>query len=99
MYKLGYVYIITNKSRRSLYVGFTAQLYTRIYQHKMGEGAIWPARYKCKYLVYYEIYEDLMTGIRREKQLKKWKRQYKIDLINEFNPDWKDLFNDVEGFE
>ncbi|WP_370090474.1 GIY-YIG nuclease family protein [Ekhidna sp.] len=97
--KGGYVYIITNKHKTVLYTGVTSNLYARIHEHKEGLGSAWASKYKCKYLVYFEFHDHIETAIKREKQIKKWKREYKENLINEFNKDWMDLFDQVEDMQ
>ncbi len=96
--KGGYVYIVSNNSRTVLYIGVTSDLYGRIFQHKELKGSIFASKYKCVDLVYYEFHETIDIAIQKEKQLKKWKREWKDKLIKTFNPDLKDLFNDVEDF-
>ena len=88
----GYVYILTNKTRSVLYVGVTSSLVRRISEHKQGEGSIFTAKYNCHYLVYYEVFPDIIQAIRREKALKNYKRDWKISLICESNPEWVDLY-------
>jgi putative endonuclease len=96
--KGGYVYIVSNKHRTVLYIGVTSNLYQRIYQHKFEYGSVFTKRYNCTDLVYYELFSDIVSAIAREKQLKKWKRSYKDELIKQFNPSLKDLFEDIEDF-
>ena len=98
MTKGGYVYIVSNKNRTTLYIGVTSDLQERVFRHKSGEGSAFTKQYNCTDLIYYEVFEDIESAIAREKQLKKWKRVYKNNLINEFNPEWKDLYDDIEGF-
>lgn len=93
--KGGYVYIVSNHTRTVLYIGVTSDLYSRIYQHKEGEGSVFTKKYKCKYLLYYQFFEDMDSAINIENQMKKWKRAWKENLIKEFNPDCKDLFEEV----
>jgi putative endonuclease len=85
-----YVYILSSHSRR-LYIGVTNDLHRRIYQHqqKLTEG--FTSKYKINRLVYYEIGEDVSAAIFREKQIKGWTREKKIELIESANPDWVDL--------
>jgi len=85
-----YVYIITNKSK-TLYSGVTNDLARRIYEHKYKLFEGFTAKYNIGKLVYYEVYEDLITEIGRDKQIKGWLRKKKIDLIESMNPTWKDL--------
>lgn len=86
-----YIYIITNKKNGVLYLGFTNSLKRRMQQHKRKYGNGFAAKYKLDRLVYYEKFSFPLSGIKREKQLKKWEREWKINLINDLNPDWEDL--------
>jgi len=86
-----YVYIITNKKDGTLYIGYSNNLQQRMKKHKSGMGSKFAKRCNLTYLVYYEKFKFPMPAIRREKQLKKWNRPWKINLINDFNPDWEDL--------
>ncbi len=86
-----YVYIITNKKLGTIYIGYSSDMKVRMYRHKNKVGSTFAAKYNLTKLVYYEKFKFPNVAIRREKQLKKWKRQWKINLINDFNPDWKDL--------
>ena len=79
--KGGYIYIQSNFTRSTLYVGVTANLSERSYEHKMGEGSKFTTEYNCTDLIYHEFYEAIEEAIIREKQLKKWKREWKIELI------------------
>ena len=87
-----YVYILANKRNGTLYIGVTLDLKKRVYEHKNNivEGFI--SKYQVHILVYYEQTQDIQSAIERGKQLKKWNRQWKIRLIEEDNPDWKDLY-------
>lgn len=75
----------------TLYIGVTGQLYSRVFQHKSGEIGGFPATYKCVRLVYYEAFDDVRRAIAREKQLKRWRREKKVALIEKMNPRWQDL--------
>ena len=86
-----YVYIMASKRNGTLYVGVTNDLERRVYEHKTGIFDGFSKKYGIKTLVYFEATESIESAIQREKQLKNWKRQWKIDLIEENNPDWKDL--------
>lgn len=97
--KGGYVYIITNKNRTVLYTGVTSNLYARVFEHKEGIGSAFAKKYNCVDLLYYEFHEQVEIAIKREKQIKKWKRSYKENIINEFNSEWKDLFDQVEDMQ
>lgn len=89
-----FVYILANKSKM-LYVGVTNDLLRRLIEHKTGTFPnSYTAKYNLKHLVYFESTDDVSIAIQREKQLKKYKRQWKIDLIENDNPDWKDLSAD-----
>ena len=88
--------MVSNRSRTALYLGVTANLHTRIWQHKNNQGSAFTKKYKCHDLLYYEFHDTIETAITREKQLKKWKRAWKDELIREFNPSLKDLFPEVE---
>ena len=92
-----YVYIITNKTKTVLYIGFTNNLKDRLYYHLNPESNSkhFSHRYQCKYLIYFELYQDVETAIEREKQLKRWRRKKKEDLIEENNPSWKFLNDEI----
>ncbi|MCW2285560.1 putative endonuclease [Rhodoblastus acidophilus] len=93
--KGGWVYIVTNRPNGILYTGVTADLARRIYEHRTGAGAGFTQRYGLHRLVYYERYEDIVTAIQREKNVKHWPRAWKARLIVEFNEDWRDLYDDL----
>ena len=86
-----YVYIMTNKRNGTLYVGTTRNLFERVQQHKSKKIAGFSKKYDCTKLVYYEEYELTIEAIQREKNIKKWKRLWKLRAIEEMNPEWKDL--------
>jgi len=87
-----WVYIVTNKPNGTLYIGVTGGIDDRIERHKNNEGSIFTAKYKLHLLVYYEEFQYIDAAIIREKQLKNWYRQWKINLIETENPNWNDLF-------
>ena len=93
MDKQYYIYILTNKSNRVLYIGMTNNLERRMFEHKNKLIDGFSKRYNLSKLVYYEATEDVNSAIKREKQLKNWHRDWKINLINNFNPDWENLIN------
>ncbi|MFZ2906047.1 MAG: GIY-YIG nuclease family protein [Cyclobacteriaceae bacterium] len=95
MIKGGYVYIMSNFTRTTFYIGVTNDLYTRVLQHKSGKGSKFTSRYKCYDLVYFEDYSRIMDAIDREKQLKRWHRPWKMDLIKSVNPEMRDLFSEI----
>jgi len=85
-----YVYIITN-NRKTLYIGVTNDLERRMYEHKHKLIEGFSKKYNLTKLVYYEIYNNINDAIKREKQLKNWQREWKIKLIENMNPEWRDL--------
>ena len=91
----GWVYIKTNKLGGVLYIGLTADLPARIVQHKQGKGSAFCRRYGLDRLVYAEPHAEIADAIAREKAMKAWKRAWKIELIEEHNPDWDDLFERI----
>ncbi len=86
-----YIYILTNKTNKVLYIGITNDLVRRMFEHKNKLMEGFSKKYKLTKLVYYEATIDVESAIRREKQLKNWHRDWKMNLVNERNPDWKDL--------
>ena len=88
---LYYVYILTNKGHTVFYTGMTNDLENRIFLHKAKYNKGFTSKYNCTKLVYYEEFTNPKDAIHREKQLKKYLRAWKKDLINKMNPDWKDL--------
>jgi putative endonuclease len=90
--KQSYVYIIASKKNGTLYIGVTSDLKRRIYEHKNKLAEGFSKRYDISLLVYFEIYDDIRLAILREKRLKAWKRDWKIRLIEEQNPEWNDLY-------
>jgi putative endonuclease len=93
--KKGYVYIMSNKNRTTFYIGVTSNLNKRIADHKNGVGSVFTKRYNLEDLVYYEDFVDILQAIDREKQLKKWHREWKINLIRSVNPEMKDLYWEI----
>ena len=91
--KIYYVYILTNQANTVLYVGITGHLSRRMYQHRNKVYDGFTAKYNVNKLVYVESYRDVNIAIKREKQLKGWRREKKEQLINERNPKWDNLFN------
>jgi len=87
-----YVYILTSKRNGTLYIGVTNNLIKRVYEHKNDIINGFTKKYHVHKLVYYEQTNDINSAIQREKQLKKWRRQWKIDLIEKNNPNWNDLY-------
>jgi len=95
-----YVYIVTNKHDSVLYIGVTSNLEGRIFEHRERLTEGFTKRYQATKLIYYEDYPDPLSAIAREKQLKGWRREKKIALIEKQNPRWIDLFDDITvGFD
>ena len=90
-----YIYIIANKYNNVLYTGVTNNLVRRVYEHKSKLVEGFTKTYNVDKLVYYEISEEVIVAIEREKQIKGFKRQKKNDLINDFNPNWIDLYESI----
>ena len=86
-----YIYIMTNARNTVLYTGVTNDLIRRVFEHRMGEGSGFTAKYQIAKLVYYESTEDIESAIAREKQIKAGSRKKKLQMIEQFNPTWKDL--------
>jgi len=92
MGKGGFVYIMTNKHKTTLYVGVTNDLCRRVYEHKNHLiKKSFSNKYNLEYCIYYEVFPDIISAIAREKELKKWNRAKKEALINSKNPEWKTL--------
>lgn len=90
-----WVYILTNKPKGTLYIGVTGGLDDRMGRHINKEGSAFTAKYNLKILVYYEEYQYVQDAIAREKQLKNWHRQWKINLIEKENPNWDNLWKSL----
>jgi putative endonuclease len=90
-----YVYILANKKDGVLYIWVTNNIIRRVFEHKDWLNEWFTKKYNVKKLVYYESTSDINAAIKREKQLKKWNRQRKIDLIEKENPNWNDLYKDI----
>ena len=97
--KQGYVYIMTNKVNTVLYTGVTSNLVKRVYEHKNKLVPSFTNNYNVNKLVYYEVSPSILSAIEREKEIKGKKRAYKESLINEFNPEWKDLYENIIQFK
>ncbi len=92
------VYIVTNKYRTTLYIGVTNNIQKRLLQHyksSLQKTTSFTGKYNCYFLVYYEIFDDINEAILREKQLKKWRREKKNNLVSSFNPKWETLNNQI----
>ncbi|MFA7253739.1 MAG: GIY-YIG nuclease family protein [Patescibacteria group bacterium] len=92
-----YIYIMASRRKGTLYIGVTNDLIRRIWQHKNKVIDGFTKDYNVSLLVYYEETADIKSAIKREKQLKSWNRQWKIELIEKTNPDWHDLYREIAG--
>jgi len=90
-----YVYILCNKRNGTLYTGVTSDLIKRVYEHKNNLVDGFTKKYSVHRLVWYEMYEAVDVAINREKQIKKWKRKWKLELIGKYNPEWNDLYDSL----
>jgi putative endonuclease len=90
-----YLYILSSKRNGTLYIGVTNSLIRRIYEHKHDLVDGFTKRYSVHVLVYYETYDNINVAISREKEMKKWRRKDKINLIEKENPDWRDLYEEL----
>jgi len=93
----GFVYIMTNPYKEVLYIGVTNNLYRRVLEHRSKTIEGFTNKYNCTIIVYYEFYEKITDAIRREKQLKNWKREWKLQLIKEKNPELQDLWEEIKN--
>ena len=91
------VYILATGKRGTLYIGVTSNLIARTWQHREHVVEGFTKRYDVTNLVWYELHGTMDTAILREKQLKKWNREWKLRLMQEFNPEWRDLWDDIVG--
>ena len=90
-----YVYIMASKRNGTLYIGVTNNLIRRVYEHKNNLIKGFTSKYGVHRLVYFESTSEVESAILREKQLKKWKREWKLELIEKINPEWKDLYEEL----
>jgi len=91
----GFVYIMTNRPNGTLYLGVTSNLARRAWEHREGVIQGFTKRYGLKRLVWHEVHEDIRTAIQREKTMKHWPRAWKVRLILDLNPEWRDLNDDL----
>ena len=91
----GYFYILASGQYKTLYAGVTNNIIRRIAEHKEQKIEGFTKKYNVNTLVYYETYERIEDAIQREKKVKKWERNWKLDLIEKMNPEWRDLYEDV----
>jgi putative endonuclease len=90
-----YVYMMASKKNGVLYVGVTSDLVRRVYEHKTSPVKSFTSRYNIGMLVWFEVYDDPLTAITREKELKKWRRAWKVALIEAGTPEWHDLYASI----
>jgi putative endonuclease len=88
-----FVYILASGLGGTLYVGVTNNLLKRVFEHRDGRGSEFTAKYGVHQLVYFEVHEEVEHAILREKRIKRWKRAWKVNLIEERNPNWDDLYS------
>jgi len=91
------VYMLASRRNGTLYIGVTSNLVKRIWEHKNDVVEGFTRKYGVHMLVWYELHESMEAAITREKQLKKWNRAWKLGLIEERNPEWRDLYDDIVG--
>ena len=91
------VYLLATGTRGTLYIGVTSNLVARTWQHREHLVEGFTKRYDVTMLVWYELHATMESAILREKQLKKWNREWKLRLVQEFNPEWRDLWDDIVG--
>ncbi len=91
----GYVYIMASKRNGTLYLGVTSNLAERIAAHREGRGSAFAKKYNVTMLVWFEEHAWVADAIQRETSLKRWKRKWKLELIEKINPEWKDLYFDL----
>lgn len=94
--KIGFIYILASKIYGTIYIGVTDNIVRRIHEHKHDLREGFTRRYQLHRLVYYEIFSGIELAIQREKQLKNWRRSWKINLIEQKNPEWKDLSKEIK---
>lgn len=95
MMHLSYVYILASQRNGTLYIGSTSDITNRVWEHKNKVIPGFTAKYNVHMLVYYEMYDLYIDAARREKRFKNWPRQWKINLIEKFNPEWRDLYEEI----
>ncbi len=93
--KTCYVYIMASRRNGTLYTGMTNNLVRRVWEHKEGIIKGFTQKYGVKILVWYEVFDSVESAIMQEKNIKKWKRNWKLRLIEEMNPDWNDLYDGI----
>ena len=89
------VYLLASRRNGTLYIGVTSSLAKRVWEHKNNVVEGFTKRYGVHQLVWYELHETMESAIRREKAIKEWKREWKLDLIEKINPEWEDLYASI----
>jgi putative endonuclease len=95
MPRAAYVYMLASRRYGTIYIGVTSDLVKRIWQHREGLIDGFTRQYGVKLLVWYEIHAEMLEAITREKQIKEWKRDWKLRLVHELNPGWRDLYPEI----
>jgi putative endonuclease len=95
--RIYFVYILASRPRGTVYIGVTNSIIDRVEQHRAGRGSAFTAKYQVRCLVWYELHADIRTAIQREKSLKRYPRDWKINLIQAENPHWQDLYPTLPG--
>lgn len=95
MRQFAYTYMLASKPYGTLYIGVTSDLVRRVWEHREGLVDGYSKKYQAKYLVWFEVHNDMIAAITREKQLKKWNRDWKVNLVQRLNPEWRDLWDDI----
>ena len=95
MEEKGYIYFMTNRTNNVLYIGVTSSLMRRIVEHAERRGSVFTSKYNCSKLVYFEVFPTIEQAISREMQLKHFKREWKNQLVETVNPEWRDLSESV----
>lgn len=93
-----YVYILAGRRHGTLYIGMTSDLIRRVSEHRQGKVGGFTRQYRIHRLVYFETTSDVRVAIEREKQMKKWNRCWKVEIIEKSNPTWRDLYREIAGF-
>ena len=89
------VYILASRPGGAIYTGVTSNLLQRVWQHKQGTGSRFTKRYQINKLVWMEAHDTMSDAIRREKQIKRWSKEFRRGMIDDFNPEWRDLYYDL----
>ena len=95
MEKTFFVYLLASERNGTLYTGITSDLVKRVWEHREGVTEGFTSKYSVKHLVWFEVHDNAVSAITREKQIKKWNRGWKINLIQQENPTWRDLYADI----